>query len=231
MKLSETDEQCMVELYVTGKLSAAEEASFEEYYLDRPQLIQAIEDAERLHRGLRQMAAEDLAVQKETVQRVTFIAAWRALRSRAGLALVAALLVVGLLPSWLLWLQLGDLGDDLRAARQELAEERRPRINTPVLTLAMTRSGEQPLQQISLLAEPEWIVLEIEVGDTARPLYEARLTDADGAVVWESPGLEPSFRGTLTLSLHSSLLPPGLYRLSLTGDDQRLVFPLKVVRL
>ncbi|MEM7586511.1 MAG: zf-HC2 domain-containing protein [Acidobacteriota bacterium] len=226
MKHPEIDDQAVAENYVAGKLTPAEVAEFEEHYLNCPACIQAVEDAERLQRGLARAAAEDIATQQTILATV-----WRALRTGPGVALLLGLLVVGLLPAGLAWQRANDLGVDLETARQELADERRPRVNTPILSLAPTRAGEQPLQQISLLAEPEWIVLAIELGDTARPRYAAELIRIEGPQIWQSQDLEPSYRGTLTLSLHSSLLPPGNYLLSLEGDGQELSFPLRVVTL
>lgn len=224
MNHPEIDDKAVVDLYVAGKLTAAEVGQFEEHYLSCSACIRAVEDAERLQRGLSLVAAEDIVARQAILS-----VAWRALRSRSSAALATALLVVALVPAGFLWQRAGRLGTDLDAARRALADERRPRINTPILALVPTRAGEQPLQQISLLAEPEWIVLAIELGDTARPRYEARLTATDGTMIWESPDLEPSFDGILTVSLHSSLLPPGEYRLNLVGEEQRLTFPLRVV--
>jgi hypothetical protein len=222
MKHPEIDEHQVVEHYVAGKLTADEEARFEEHYLDCPACTRAIEDAERLRRGLELVAAQDLT--RQTI----FATVARALRSPLGALLAGLLLVAALLPAGLTWRRVGRLDAELEGLRRELADERRPRINTPVIALAATRAGEQPLQRISLAAEPEWIVLAIELGDAAEPRYTAALTTAAGTVVWESPGLEPSYLGTVTLSLHSSLLPPSDYVLSLTGDRQRLRFPLRV---
>ena len=226
MKHPEIDERSVVDRYVAGKLPPAEVASFEEHYLDCPSCIQAVEDAERLQRGLGAVAAEDLSARA-----VSWAAAWRALRSGPGRAWVAALLLVSVLPAALLWQRAGRLDQDLDLLRQELVDERSPRINTPILALVPTRAGEQPRQQISLSAEPEWIVLAVELGASARSQYAATLEAADGAVVWESSGLEPSFRGTLSVSLHSSLLPHGDYVLRLDSQGQELKFPLRVATL
>ncbi|MEM9555834.1 MAG: zf-HC2 domain-containing protein [Acidobacteriota bacterium] len=230
------DDRSVVEHYVTGKLSPAETEAFEEHYLSCPACIRAIEDAERLHRGLAHIAAEDVALRQTSV----LVAAWHAVRTGPGAALLAVVVAVALLPAGLAWQQARDLGVALDTVREELLAERQPRINTPILSLAPTRSGEQPLQQISVAAEPEWLVLAIELGDTARPRYEAVLATANGDEIWRADGLEPDYRGVVSLSLHSSLLPPERYVLRLTAsadcvddaDDDtthRLQFPLRIV--
>lgn len=224
MKHPEIDEQAVAEQYVVGRLTPAEIVAFEEHFLDCAQCIQAVEDAERLHRGLQMVAAEDVASRQALLT-----AAWRALRSRGGSALLMLVLTIGLLPGVFIWHQTAGLRDDLQATRAELAAERLPRANTPILTLVPTRSQEQPLQQISLGAEPEWLVLAVEIEDSAPSVYGAELIADDGTILWESTNLRPSFQGTLTVSLHTSLLPASLYTLVLTTDGHRIKFPLRFV--
>lgn len=220
------DDELVVEHYVTGRLSADEVEAFEEHYLGCAACVQAIEDAERLQRGLARVAAEDLAARQTVVA-----AAWRALRSGPSALLATVLLVVALLPAGLAWRQARDLDASLDEARAQLVDERRPRLNTPILRLAPTRSVAQPLQQISVATEPEWLVLAIELDETASRLYEVELATAEGDSIWRAEGLEPDSRRVVSLSLHSSLLPPGRYILRLVGDGQRLEFPLRVVSL
>lgn len=222
-----------VEWYVAGKLSAEEEARFEEHYLGCADCRRAVEDAERLHRGLATLAGEQV-LRQEIARRTLLATMVHGLGRRGGVFLATALLVA-ILPGVLLWQQAGRLDSQLDATRRELTtvrrdleEERQPRINTPILALAPTRAGEQPLQRISLAAEPEWIVLAVELGDDAEEAYRASLTAADGTVVWESTGLVPSYRGTLTVSLHSSVLAPDDYRLSVVGE-RSWRFPLQIV--
>ena len=245
MNHPEIEERQVVEHYVAGKLSADDEARFEEHFLLCPTCVQAIRDAERLHRGLRTVAAED-AVARRTAAVGAMAAVAALLRSRSGALLATALVAAVLLPTTLLLgarqraarlggeldsarHELSGTRQELAAAHQDLEGERRPRINTPILTLDPTRDGEQPLQQISLDPAGEWIVLAVELGEGLDETYTATLGSADGTVIWQSPGLVPSYRGTLSLSLHSSLLPPGHYTLSLEGESPPLVFPLEAV--
>jgi len=225
MDHSEIERDDVVERYVAGKLTPDEEARFEEHYLDCPACIRAVEDAERLRRGLELVAAQELAA-----RRTVLAAATALLRSRPGALLTGLVLVLALLPASLAWRQAGRLGDELDAARNELADERRPRINTPVLTLEPFRAGEPPVQRISLTDEPEWIVVLVELGDAAEASYRATLVRSDGTSVWEADGLEPSYLGAVSLSLHSSSLPPGEHVLRLEGASDRHAFPLRVTR-
>lgn len=225
MEHVEIERDDVVERYVAGKLTPEDEERFEEHFLDCPACVRAVEDAERLHRGLTLVAAEDLAA-----RRTVLAAAAALLRSRSGALLASLVLVLAILPAGLAWRQAGRLGDELDTARRELAGERRPRINTPVLTLEPFRAGEAPVQEISLAPEPEWIVLLVELGDAAEASYRATLTRPDGTSVWEASGLLPSYLGEVSLSLHSSSLPPGECVLRLEGAADRHAFPLRVTR-
>ena len=224
MKHSEIDASQIVEHYVAGKLGDEDAARFEEHYLSCPECVRAVEDAERLRCGLELAAAEEL-----TARQTVFAAALHALRSGPGALLLSLVLIVALLPVALAWQRTARLDAELDRARGELAAERLPRSNTPILALVATRAGEQPLQRISLAPEPEWIVLAVELGDDTGERYEAALTDSSGRVVLRMPDLVPSFNGTVSLSLHSSLLPPDTYVLSLADGDRELRFPLEIV--
>lgn len=238
MHHEEIDERKIIEHYVAGKLSAVDEARFEAHYLNCSTCIRAIEDTERLRRGLHGVAAEELA---QTTAVVTLL---RFLKSRQGALVTAVALVLMLLPVGLARQEIGRLGTALDSLRQELTEERRPRANTPILTLLPTRDDDPPPSPVSLREEPEWVVFAIPLGEEAAASYTAALSRGDGEVVWPLPStesaetlLEPSYDGTLTLSLLSSLLPLGEYVLELQATEdapsnaaKRLRFPLRIIR-
>ena len=215
----------VVERYVTGRLDPQELTSFEEHFLDCASCCDAVEDAERLQLGLEQVAAEEV----NRALRQGFFAALLA-RARGPLAIAFTLLAA--VGSGLAWRDHQRLTSELATLEDTLAEERRPRVNTPVLTFA-GRRGDGAVRQISLRDEPEWIVLAIELAEPVAERYRATLSGAAGAELWHSSELEPSFEATLTVSLHSSLLPPGDYELAvgeLPSGEVR-TFPLRVVRL
>lgn len=236
MDHAEIERDDVVERYVSGRLEPEELARFEEHYLGCAACCDAVEGAELLREGLTEMAAEEAAqvVARGLLARVLVRA-----RGPLGAALVLAL---ALLPAGLAWRDNRRLATDLAAAVRTLAEERRPRVNTPILTLA-TRRGEDAVRQISLGSEPEWLVLAVELSEPVAGRYRATLStrppspagEPEGAaesVIWQSSELVPSYQGVLTLSFHSSLLVPGDYRLgvgALPSGDVRSI-PLRVVR-
>jgi hypothetical protein len=96
--------------------------------------------------------------------------------------------------------------------RGELRQALRPQANTPILTLAPERSApgpRPPAQRIELPRRPGWIVLALDLEAAEHPRYRVRLRGSGGSLLWQGDGFEPDPQGTLTLSLPSTLLPPG----------------------
>lgn len=234
------DAENVAERYVTGRLSSAEAARFEEHYLDCPQCCARIEAAERLGRGLARVAAE---ADRRPASRSRPTPAW-------GLA-AAALLTVALLPAGWAFREVGLLSADLKttgaalalaraaeagkppvaletelrktrsdlaALARELAGSRKPLLNLPILALAPLRggSGDGPVRTLTLPREPGWVALWVEPGDEY-PAYRVTLTDARGTAVFTAPRLAQNDLGALFVAVHSTSLPPGDYRLAVDG--------------
>lgn len=120
------------------------------------------------------------------------------------------------------------LAGDLAQARRDLALEtarreglareveaaRRPQADLPLLRLAPLRGGEEPVRTLTLPQKPGWIALWIEPGGDEAPSYRATLTDAHGKAVLAAPRLSLNDLGALLLTVHSSTLLPGSYRLA-----------------
>lgn len=128
--------------------------------------------------------------------------------------------------------RLAALEAELQGARRDLAAEaekreglareieagRRPQVNLPVLPLTPVRGGlEGPPRTLTLPREPGWIALWVEPGDTGFPAYRATLRSARGAEVFQGAGLELNDLGALLITVHSTSLEPGDYRLEIHG--------------
>ncbi|HEX6864929.1 MAG TPA: hypothetical protein VF414_19005 [Thermoanaerobaculia bacterium] len=128
--------------------------------------------------------------------------------------------------------RLAALERELQGARRDLAAEaekrealarevesaRRPQVNLPVLPLTPVRGGvEGPPRTVALPREPGWIALWAEPGDTGFPAYRATLRSARGAEVFQASGLELNDLGALLVTVHSTSLDPGDYRLEIDG--------------
>lgn len=120
-----------------------------------------------------------------------------------------------------------ELGQE-REARQVLASRlgdlTRPQVNTHVVSLGVVR-GSSDSGEVELGADPEWIVLSLELPAAEHRTYRAVLFDARDRRIWEGDGLLPTTSDTLNVLVHSDLLKPGSYRMSLEGVDEGRAVP------
>jgi hypothetical protein len=226
------DAGSIAERYVTGRLAPEEAAAFEEHYLDCPACCARVEAAERLQRGLRRLA-EQAAAGASVPQ------PWSP-SPRLALA-AAALLAVALVPAWMERREIASLRSDLartkveqgsadrlkgelqqtrrdlEARNREIAADRRPQANLPVVPLTPVRGGDGPVRTLKLPAKPGWVGLWVEPGDADFPAYRATLRQSEGAVVLQASGLRLNDLGALLITIHSASLSPGAYQLDLDG--------------
>jgi len=113
------------ERYVLGRLAPEEAARFEEHYLSCPECLDRLELAEAMVRGFKRAAGEDAA--RLAAGRQLALLAWlgRLGRSRQAAVLVAAGLVVALLPALFGAREIREREAALAAARTALEQERR----------------------------------------------------------------------------------------------------------
>lgn len=201
------EDDAIVERYVTGKLSEDEAARFEEYFLEHPECAAWVEDAERLHRGLKVVAAQQ-------AMKFSLLAA-AARRLRSG-SLRVALPVLGLaLMTFLLGMQMRRISQ----LEHSLARSAAARANPTLIDLGIMRSSGSPLdlgQIISLPAEPEWLILTLDLPEAGDGPYQAQLIDASNRELLLVPGLEPDAAGRLVLGISSTSLQPGNATLQIT---------------
>ncbi len=111
-----------------------------------------------------------------------------------------------------------------RDARTRLAEQiarlTQPQVNTPIFSLGLVRGSEQTPTRIDLGRDPEWIVLAVELPAEEAPSYRASLL-TDGRTVWKGEGLKAGADGTVAITLYSTLLEPGSYKLRLEAVDAK----------
>jgi type II secretory pathway pseudopilin PulG len=135
---------------------------------------------------------------------------------------------------------------DLEASRRDLAREqearttteeqlaaaRQPQGNIPILSLD-TERGESsaPSHRLRLPRSPGWIVLAGVVDPPHPPVCRAILRDVGGREVWRGDDLRLD-NDSFSLGLHSSLLAPGDYILTVEAPGSRTAagrFPFRVL--
>jgi hypothetical protein len=219
----EIEERGLVELYLAGRLDAADEERFEEHYLSCAECLEQLELSQAFRDGLRHAAAED-ALRAATAQRLGLAARFaRAVRSPRAGALLAAAAVVLAVALGLTLARLGSLGERNADLASQLADARAPQANTPLLALSPERggagTGEAPAARLTRPAEPGWVVLSLELGDATRPAYRATLTGPDDVPVWHGDDLHPDGRDALTVSLYTGALADGDHEVRVDGRN------------
>jgi Putative zinc-finger len=105
------------------------------------------------------------------------------------------------------------------AIAREMAADRQPQANLPIVPLTPVRGGvgEGPVRTLNLPEKPGWVAFWVEPGDDSFPAYRATLRTAQGALVFQASGLALNDLGALLVTVHSTSLAPGAYRLDLEG--------------
>jgi anti-sigma factor RsiW len=119
------EEHQIADRYVQGTLPEAERERFEDHYLSCPECLDRLELAESVQRGFQRMAAQDL--ERLSAARQLAVVAWltRLGRSRQLAVLLAAVLVLAILPSGLVLRgNAGSSGRDQELARTRTDLER-----------------------------------------------------------------------------------------------------------
>lgn len=118
------EEEQIAERYVMGKLPPDEATLFEEHYLSCPECLDRLELAESMERGFKRAAGQEAA--RVAATRQLALVAWLARlgRSRQLAALLAAVVVVALVPGGLALREIGRTKGELTEARRALEEEK-----------------------------------------------------------------------------------------------------------
>jgi hypothetical protein len=105
------------------------------------------------------------------------------------------------------------------AIAREVAKDRQPQTNLPFLPLTPVRGGSAggPVRTLVLPKEPGWVALWVEPGDTNYPAYRAMLANDRGTIVFQASRLALNDLGALLITVHSTSLAPGAYRLEVEG--------------
>ncbi|HVR96377.1 MAG TPA: hypothetical protein VMW27_07175 [Thermoanaerobaculia bacterium] len=228
------DEQQVAERYVMGRLPPDEAERFEEHYLHCGECMDRLEAAERLHRGLQRVAAEEV-VTRAVVARAGLLA-WlaRAGRSRqAALLASLALAVAVLLPSGLLLREVGQRDRELETIRAELARRPTAAPTPPLAPVAPVVPDDRAARLEAERLEGELAAERQRSAGLAEDLDRARRPQVNLPVVPLSPvrsapgGGEPPRQVTLprepgwiVLSLELDAAEHPSYRATLLGPDR-----------
>ena len=191
----------LVERYLQGRLTPAEEQAFEEAYLADPRLLEELELAERLREGLEDQEAAAGAPQ--AAQRRDWLALASSPRYGIAASFVAA---VALVAAGALYVQNIRLeGGGFSAAR-----------HTRVLPLVAVR-GAAAANAIAAPAPDEWTVLVLDTGFADYDVFSASLLRAESGEELLRLDDIVATDGTVAFGLPGGALRPGRYEVRLEG--------------
>ena len=196
----------LVERYLNGTLSPAEEQAFEEAYLADPQLEEEVDLAERLRTAFKDFdaAGSGERVAPPRARRLDLLSSPRyalaaSLVAAVALASTAALYVQNQA------LRGGGAGETFAAEGQ-----------TRLLPLVSVRGAANP-NEIAAPAAGEWTVLLLDPGFGEYDVYRAVLARRDGQEVLRRDRITPTYEGLLALGVPGEMLSPGSYEIRLSG--------------
>lgn len=106
--------------------------------------------------------------------------------------------------------------------RATISELRAPQVELPIANLEPTGSVRDVGEASAVVLSPRtarWVLILNLIDDTARSSCRLEFLDPEGRVVASLNGLDQSSRGGFRLSLPRDFLPPGVYRIRLSGAD------------
>lgn len=199
------DKNLLVERYLRGELSAEEQTAFEEALLSSAELVDQLESAELLQKGLRDVA--NLEQQHSVVPTTSRFAT---LFNSPRYAMAASfMLLVSLGVSGTLLYQRGSLGV--------------PVMSTQIVPLVTVRGapGDQAVNTLRVAKGNEQTVLMLDPGFEPYTHYRATIyrlkAGKEPARVVQVDGLKPGYEEMLALSLSSRGWQPGDYEVAIEG--------------
>ncbi len=214
MNTKYTNENMLIERYLEGKLTDEEAASFEQQFLSSDELLDELETAELLGRGLHDVSALENANETESlVSRVVSSSGVTSLFQSPRYAMAASFMLLVSLGVSSVLLQknthLSELGSN-QAVPTEII---------PLVSVRGVASSE--LNTLPLGDTPKQFVLMLDPGFESYSHYRATVYRLDSAkqpaMLWQVDEMLPGYEDMLALSMSSSVLSPGDYEIQLEG--------------
>lgn len=220
MDHEEIRSELILDRYVTRKLSLADEARFEEHYLDCTSCQVELEATERFATALR--AAE----------RSEPLRGWRRLGRPVPLALLAASFLLPAALCLILLFELRETSGRLEALVAERAVKRlTPSASTAsVFVMETTRSAGGPNPRLILNDPGDWVIFVLDRPDAvAGRRYRVSFVSAAGSRHGPFAAAE-SANGTLTVGVPPGALAAGEYQLELGDASSDGRTPIRRIR-
>ena len=214
MDTKQKNENMLVERYLEGKLSDEEAASFEQQFLSSDELLDELETAELLGRGLHDLSTlENTQVAENLVSGAVSSSSVASLFQSPRYAMAASFMLLVSLGVSSILLQ-------KNVALSELDSNRA--VPTEIIPLVSVRGvAGSELNTLPLGDTPKQFVMMIDPGYESYSHYRAtvfRLDPAEKpAMLWQVDEMLPGYEDMLALSVPSSVLSPGDYEIQVEG--------------
>jgi hypothetical protein len=194
----------VIERYLSGQLSAAEEQALEEAYLADPDLLAELEATERLRAGIKDLSA------RGELKRARGTAGWLgALASPQYAAAASVLVAVSLALSGVLYRE-----------NVELRQQQGSSTATAMSMIPIENVRGAAAIEVAAPAENEMAGLLVDAGadgyDSYRVVILRRGEEAPEEIA-SAVGLSPDFQSQLAVAEPGRLLTPGLYEIEVEG--------------
>jgi len=177
----------LTEAYVQGRLSPEEQADFECYFIDRPDLLDELELGEALRRGLKQI--------EQSRPKKTPVVPWE--------LAAAAILILGL----------GAFFGNLLAQRASHFSDE-PVLSAQIVTIPITRSTQQRDITIRKSNQADVLIFRVRLTDPTSTQFRVTISDKSG-VVSELAAVELHAGDFVNFSVRSDNLELGIYKIAI----------------
>lgn len=191
----------MLDDYVQGRLLPEQQADFESYIMDKPELIAQIELALMMREGLVAVEADEMPPQASAEKPGTESVVQGPFRGQWQLAAVAAFVAVGL----------GSLiGLSIDRESGMLASQ--------IVNVPITRSEIPQSVDATIRGDTQLVVLRIPLPDPESIAYRVTIANEAGPVV-DPLMTQPDGGGVLNVSVDPARIPAGSYSIEIAQPD------------
>jgi Putative zinc-finger len=220
-----------IERYIRNQLAPEERQAFEEHFFSCEECFEKVQATERFIAGVRDAAGRGLlGIGLPEAAPARKWAAWVVPSMAAS---ILAAVILALMSSWLAFIQLPKLRQqldktsaDLRLQQGEqatlekqIAAENQAEGNLPLVMLQATRDVQAAPNEVVVPAGAKHLIVWIEVPTRSFKNFRMQVNTADDRPIETLDGLKRNAYGALAASLPLELLQPGEYRIKLTSPE------------
>jgi Putative zinc-finger len=230
MTHGQIEDEDIIERYARDQLPPEQRQAFEEHFFACGECFEKLQAVERFIAGVRDAAERGLL--RSPAGKKAPLPARPAWLPAALVVSFCAAILFAVLAGWLYFFRVPQLNRELsqqaaqqRAQKQEQAAlEQRPgapqaEADVPLVMLQSTRGLEAPPNEVLLPSEAPRLILWIEVPAARYRSFRLRVFTAGNREVATLDRLHRNRYGALAASLPADRLPPGEFRITLTGEE------------